>query len=300
MILRFLLAVLFTTTAFSSSYGVGKLNVTYKLHDCETYREPTWLKESPLADIYTVEMAMKAALEGSEINFEDIMRMFNIRLLEWLDGIDIASTGEGCRAMYALHVTFFIASNAAFFAATNAARDVADFVAGNAAFFAARTAAINAAFFAARTAAINAAFFAANYATSFVTGVVAGNTVFGAAINYAKGAPFDAARDAARDAAIKAFRKGKTPVVVGRIAYRIAERTALIYLFEHLFEILSAAYNVRTTYRNPDKSILINIFDRFNSPTDSAATRLLLTPFTLVLRAKIEKIPSPSPWRWFF
>ena len=171
-------------------------------------------------------------------------------------------------------------------AALNAARINARTCAWNTARIDASSTAWVAAWNAARVASLNDARVASLNDARVASLNDAWNDARVAALNATRNADLNGVENADRIAA----KNGEAPEVIGRLCYRMAERTTLIYMYVNLTDTLNAAYDAQNRPWKPSKVELVSLLNRLNSKNN--ATQQLLTPFSHVLLGRIDQLPN--------
>ncbi|MFK7827496.1 MAG: hypothetical protein AB8G05_25345 [Oligoflexales bacterium] len=247
--------------------------------------EPDWLTNSKMAEEYTQKMAIEAAIENIEPNFKRVMELINDRFSKWFDKKNIIKLKDAKRCLISYSQIFDDLSNVAYVIALNAPRNAPNHV-----FFKHITDAV-------RSYRPKTALYIAN------------ETVWEKIYNYHGDDPdlqkqsrllysvlvwhayFKIVWEAtAENAPFTILSDPQDIKRTARIAYRISERLVFIYLYVHLEEILDETYLFQHKILNLSKSEIIDMIGEL--PSKTGATASLLTPYSKVLRNKVENLST--------
>ena len=243
---------------------VGDSSPPESNHDDE-YRQPQWLQQSQMSVIYTQEMVFDPA----QLDFEQLMLLFNDRFSAWLDEKNIDTSLKAAKAYLALNTVWNAAFEAAYDAVLDAAYDIAD-------------ESLNKEDIVADDAFMKVANLTDFYAVNHPT--------YSAVFTSVNATVYEDAYDAADNVIYGIEQNEQDFEVIGRIAYRASKRVAFIYMYEHLSDHLNLAFDSVGKAWRISKSKLSRVLAKLNKESGVQAT--VLRPYTHVLRERVDALPN--------
>ena len=252
------------------------------------------LKNSPSAEKYSLKMALDAATNKEEPNFEPFIEHLNEKLSKFIDTREINSTS----GILKLYLSYSAVLNAAWNAAWNAVSDASSDALWYSATDTARNNVPKAARNAARRAAWNAARYSARYTLADAARYGATYDASCAAKNKVSNAASHSARYGGRYGAMKVIKKVAKKNwwvfanynLIGRYSYRAAEWASLVSFSENLEKLLDLSLEAVKDYEfDISKDELTASFQRLQE-NKNKSTALLLSPITVVMKNHLEDL----------
>lgn len=282
MTFKHFLLLLFVTTAPFSATQAKQQNKIFEPGSNFTDPTPNSLAQNQVTRAYTKEMAHQAGTSGTEPDFERFIELFNAKFSKWLDEKNINSSDKASKAYLAMNSALYAARNNALHAANKVANKPDDNTAFGSALSTVRTAVLYEAM--------------TTYCAGFSSSEKISMILKFNATWYTAAAAAKDLMDGALDKTSEHFTRhlkpnGPNTAISAALAYRIAEREALIYLYDKLFKVLDAAYEAQEGRTwEVSKAVLVRVIEKLIGASN--AEKQLFSPFTEELRRRVDELPD--------